>query len=254
MKSYQLLFMLFVGLQLLGCQQKALYQAQVHYTVVDAQLPADPEAEAFILPYRQQLSQQIAKVLIYSADNYERPKASWQNPVGNLVADLLFEQASLKSQKPVDVSVITYGGIRTGVPAGAITVGHMFELMPFENELVILTVRGQTLLELANYMQQRRNVAFRGMQLHVRNDAIEHIFVHDQPLDTTALYRVAISDYLASGGDHMGFWQQAVDREATRFKIRDLFIEGLEALRQQTDTLHLAIDNRVLISATPLSE
>ncbi|WP_051633062.1 5'-nucleotidase C-terminal domain-containing protein [Thermonema rossianum] len=236
-----------VALSLLlgACQKRLQYQSTVESLPINSEISADARIDSMIAPYKQRLTAEISRVLAYSDTAVERPKNVYEHPLGNFTADLMLQKAQAL-QPQTSLSVITFGGLRTGFPAGAVTVGHMFELMPFENELVILTVEGKTLEELFEYMLRKKNTALGGVRLEVAAGKVRNAWIGGKPWDPNQTYRVAISDYLANGGDDMSFWKEAKQREETGVKIRDIFIEGVEAAGKK-GTIHLQLDGRVKV-------
>lgn len=57
--------------------------------------------------------------------------------LGNFVCDLTFDRARNQAKNTPDFCILNKGGLRTPVLKGPITRGKLFELMPFENEIVI---------------------------------------------------------------------------------------------------------------------
>ena len=69
-----------------------------------------------------------------------------QYALGNLIADA--QRNAVRAQ----VSAMNNGGIRgPGLPAGPLTYANLFELQPFQNEVVTLTVTGSVLRKLAEH-------------------------------------------------------------------------------------------------------
>lgn len=234
-----------VTLLLGACQKRLQYQSKVESISINSELPADAHIDSMIMPYKQRLTKEISRVLAYSDTAVDRPKNKYEHPLGNFTADLILQKAQAL-QPQTAMSVITFGGLRTGFPAGEVTVGHMFELMPFENEMVILTVEGKTLEKLFDYMIRKKNTALGGVRLEVAAGKVRNAWIGGKEWSPNAIYLVAISDYLANGGDDMDFWKEAKKREETGVKIRDIFIEGVEAAGKR-DTIHLHLDGRVKV-------
>ncbi|MEJ7661219.1 MAG: 5'-nucleotidase [Hymenobacter sp.] len=75
-----------------------------------------------------------------------------ENPIVNFVADLQRTAASAYFKgEPIALGVMSNGGMRNALPAGPITLGNVFELMPFENELVVLDAPGPVVQQLFDY-------------------------------------------------------------------------------------------------------
>jgi len=58
------------------------------------------------------------------------------------------------------------------------------------------------------------------------------------------MYKVAINDYVARGGDNFEFMQKASKR-FTDMLIRDAIIEYLVAINQQHKVYHIELENRI---------
>jgi hypothetical protein len=56
---------------------------------------------------------------------------------------------------------------------------------------------------------------------------------------------VATSDYLAGGGDKMGFFKNPVSNELLSRKLRDALIEEMVMLQQQGKKLEPVLDKRI---------
>ena len=56
-----------------------------------------------------------------------------ESGLGNLIADAMKEMAQKKYATKVDAAFVNYGGIRSYIPKGEITIGKIFEIMPFDN-------------------------------------------------------------------------------------------------------------------------
>jgi 2',3'-cyclic-nucleotide 2'-phosphodiesterase (5'-nucleotidase family) len=249
MKKYAMVrymaYAMVVALLLEACQKRLQYQSKVESIPINSELLADARIDSIIEPYKQRLAAEISRVLAYSDTAVDRPKSSYEHPLGNFTADLMLQKAQAL-QPQTSISVITFGGLRTGFPAGAVTVGDMFELMPFENELVILTVEGKTLAKLFDYMIRKKNTALGGIHLEIADGKVRNAWIAGEAWNPKHTYLVAISDYLANGGDEMDFWKEAKKRQETGVKIRDILIEGVEKAGKH-NAIHLHLDGRVKV-------
>src|SRR5438132_8931754 len=64
--------------------------------------------------------------------------------LGNFVADGMRAAAALKLGKPVDLAITNSGGLRKStITEGELKQSDIFELMPFENALVIMDLTGE---------------------------------------------------------------------------------------------------------------
>jgi len=125
-------------------------------------------------------------------------------------------------------SYVNYGGLRASLPQGEITVGHIFELMPFENEIVLLELSANSIQQMANKIAGRGGEGVAGMKIGIRDQMAQTVMVSGKPLDSSTTYWLVTNDYVASGGDQMSMFINPVNAIYTRKKIRDIMIESLE--------------------------
>ena len=162
------------------------------------------------------------------------------------MADLQRQRAADVLHEPVLLSVMTNGGLRAGLPAGPITLGNVFELMPFENELVVLDAPGPVVQQLFDYAA-RTKMAVSGATYSVTFDGLpKDIRIAGQPFDVNQerLWSIATSDYLATGGDNMGFFKPLVGRR-TNILLRTAIADRIRALTKAGKPVTGRVDGRV---------
>jgi 2',3'-cyclic-nucleotide 2'-phosphodiesterase (5'-nucleotidase family) len=208
----------------------------------------DENFSAILTPYKIKLGDQLLEIISYSDTSLVvyRP----ESPLGNFVSDLTLGFANEFASKnqpdiKVDFSLVNNGGLRTSLPKGKITVGHIFELTPFENELVLLKLSGNQVAELANYIASRDGEGVAGISFGIRSGRAEAITVQNKPLDLNASYWMVTNDYLANGGDGMKVLTLAGQRVVTRAKVRDVIISQLRNLKSKGQTVTAKTDGRI---------
>ncbi len=128
---------------------------------------ADKEYEAALQPVKERIDAEMAVVIGYSAENMR--SFAPESPLSNFCADVFRRAASDFLHQEVDVSVVNLGGLRTEIPAGNITIRNIYELMPFENELVILWVRGDKLIQLFQFFASVGGEGVSGISMKIKN-------------------------------------------------------------------------------------
>ena len=122
-------------------------------------------------------------------------------------------------------------------------MGSAYNLMPFENEMVVLTMSGEKVQELADYLIKHRlpHPLSKQVQLQITHDGkITHFTIHGKPFNPKATYLVATSDYLMYGGDAMYFFSNPLKADMLDYKVRNVLIDYFTKI----DTLHAKQDNR----------
>lgn len=183
----------------------------------------DEEIKTLIHPYKQQLEKEMGMVLAELETGLSRQKP--ESTLGNLIADILHDQAELLTGEEIDFAVQNYGGIRIGqVPAGPVTKGKIYEVMPFENFLVVLEVPGKDLILFAKKMIEYGGwpVSY-GIRINGKENNLTNLEIGGKPVIEDQVYRVAMPDYIADGGDNC-FFLVDKPRVNTGQLIRDVLV------------------------------
>ena len=145
--------------------------------------------------------------------------------LGNFTCDALkFVAESKFADLKVDAVIVNRGGLRANLPMGEIKVLNIFELMPFENEMVVLNIAGKYLKQVLNLIIEKRH-PFLGMQISNVKDKQNPVFtIGGKEIKHEKIYTVITSDYLFTGGDNFVFFKNAESAKITNIKIRDAII------------------------------
>lgn len=190
----------------------------------------DSSLVRFIEPYREQVDREMQEVIAETAVDLVKRKP--ESLLTNYLADVLLQEGQLYAaklqQKPIpDAAYLNYGGIRSDIPQGKITVGKVFEVMPFENEMVILKLKGEDLWALGEMVAKRGGESVSGMKLRLSNGQLISMEINNQPVNKKAEYWLVTNDYVANGGDDMTMLRNRVIRINTGIKLRDCFIDHM---------------------------
>lgn len=204
---------------------------------------ADKNYEAYLQPVKQKIDAQMNVVIGRAAVTMKGHAP--ESLLSNFNADVYREAASAFLGEPVDMAVVNLGGLRTVIPAGNITVGKVFELMPFENELVILWLRGDKLMELSQFFAHVGGEGESGLRMVIRNGKAEEVTIDGKPIDPAKLYSIATNDYLAGGNDNMVQLGQYEKRTNTGLKIRSVLIDYIKNETKKGNLIQSKLDGRI---------
>lgn len=216
---------------------------------IDENSPQEATIENFIAPYRQHVDNEMNKVLAQNAQDLvkDRNNPPLNMPISNFFADAIYETIApyykQRTGQTIDFVLLNFGGIRSDLPKGDITMGSAYNLMPFENEMVVLTMSGEKVQELADYLIKHRlpHPLSKQVQLQITHDGkITHFTIHGKPFNPKSTYLVATSDYLMYGGDAMYFFSNPLKADMLDYKVRNVLIDYFTKI----DTLHAKQDNR----------
>jgi len=161
---------------------------------------ADPEiariVEAAVAPVAEMARRPIATI----AEDMRRGVP--QHAVGNFIAD------AQRAATGAEIAFMNNGGIRTDLRAGPAGYGTFFELSPFGNVLVRLTVTGAQLRAYLERVVSRgtpnahvSGLAARYDPRRPQGERIIDVTIGGQSLDPARNYAISMSDFMASGGD-----------------------------------------------------
>ena len=209
--------------------------------------PTDTSISALIEPYKSVLENEMNEVLISSTA--EAVKGQPESTLGNLIADITLAESNRilqsKNLPLADLCMLNNGGLRTSLPEGKITVGKIFELMPFENEMVVLTLSGEKALGLLSYIAKSNGQPLAGATLEIKDEKPENILIGGKAFDATKTYRVVTSDYLAGGGDKMRFFSAPIAYQVLNVKLRDGIMNYMRIENKKGNTLNPKTDGRI---------
>jgi 2',3'-cyclic-nucleotide 2'-phosphodiesterase (5'-nucleotidase family) len=241
-KYYSILFLLFF----ISCNKAYV---PVNYSFNEMRLEdgaiADSVTVKKIQPYKDSLDAQMNEVVAFSAKTLVR--AQPECDLGNLLVDMLLDKAQKVTGGKIDFAVMNYGGVRIPeMPAGNITRGRVFELMPFENRLVAVTIDGKTAEAMFNQMAKFGGWPVAGVTYVIKEGRAESILIKGAPLNLNNMYTFAVSDYIAGGGDKMDMLKgkPAQDLQIT---IRDVFMEAFREMNRQGKKADANIEGRVTV-------
>ncbi len=238
---------LLLALSLSACQRPWVASSNLTDTDVPVakSMSADPQAEAYIAPYREQVTEKMEQVIGNAPVTLG--KADYQSPLGNFIVDLMLEQSRALFDGRIDMATTTNGGLRIPIPMGVVKVGTIFELMPFENELVVLTLDGPAVQELFDFAAKARYAPIANATFAVKGDKATQITINGKPFDPSQQYTIVTSDYLAGGGDDMGVFKKSLKREKVGIMMRDAILKHIEQLTAKGQPIGADATNRVTI-------
>ncbi|WP_291529980.1 5'-nucleotidase C-terminal domain-containing protein [Bacteroides sp. UBA939] len=217
---------------------------------IDSTWDAKPDAEAIALlaPYKAQVDSMMYRVV--GTAEITMGKGAPESLLSNLVADVLRSAATQVLGKPADMGLVNMGGLRNILTEGTITCGNIFEILPFDNSLCILTLKGVYLKELFADIAVRRGEGVSGVQLLITKDGkLLRGTVGGLQVEDDKLYTVATIDYMADGNGGMTALPQAEKRECPAgATLRDLFMSYVEQQTAAGKKITSRMEGRITIA------
>jgi len=152
------------------------------------------------------------------------------SPLGNWITD------EMRRVGEAQVALQNRGGIRRALSAGDITRRDLFEVLPFGNHLVTVTMTGAALEECVRRAldpESHSGLEFSGMRVlvQVEGDEVQlrGIEIDGKPLRASGRYVVALNSFMAGGGDGYLESQGLTERREVRLPLREIMERALKA-------------------------
>jgi 2',3'-cyclic-nucleotide 2'-phosphodiesterase (5'-nucleotidase family) len=211
--------------------------------ISDANGESDQDITKIIAPYKTKLDSLMnIRIMVADAD---LTKGNPEGSLGNMVCDLLMRYAQ-KQKMQADFCVMNNGGLR--IPTlykGDVFIRTVYELMPFDNQLVLVKISGAKCLELFALIAETNGAPVAGLQMVIDGNKATEIKVGGKPFDVNADYWVLTSDYLANGGDNAEAFKNPLERMEKNSLIRDILIAQMRDMYFDGETLQAKIDGRI---------
>jgi len=220
------------------------------YTRMEVDQRYDTLAPPFMTKIMQSYQVRLSGIVnqpIGNSVQYMESKAP-ESLLSNFLSDQLWLKAAEFCPEGVDLAIINFGGIRAPLPAGPLTVGDIYRIMPFENEMVVLEIKAADLRKILSTIAEEGGEGVSNIQMEVLNGRMTSLLIAGQAFDETRTYRVATIDYLADGNSGMTPFKNAVKRTDTHLKLRDAYISQIQKLTASGKAVTSALDGRIRIT------
>ena len=216
---------------------------QINYASI-----AKDSVENVIAPYRNRINEVLDSVLAYAPKAISKTDGTLNSTAGNLLADIVMHEVNpvfaARTGKQIDFVLLNFGSIRSVISQGDVTERTAYEVMPFENSIVIAELDGKAIRAMVSFLT-KSSVAhpISGIQVIVdKNKSLQAVNIQGKPFDENRTYYVATSDYLVTGGDKMDFFKEYITLTDSDYLVRNILIDYFKKI----DTLRAATDDRFL--------
>jgi 5'-nucleotidase len=245
MKNFTALLLVFL---MLGCvnEKQSVSKIEGKRINVNDSLTPNQEIEDFIKPFRERIQKDMNTVLSYAPKDMHKNDGKLETTIGNLMADLVKSQSEpvykKRTGKSIDICLLNHGGIRAPIAKGPIKVQTAFNVMPFENSIVVAELTSENIHNMVEYLAKAgRAHPISGMTIKLNQDAkATEVLINGKPIEDGKTYTVVTSDYLQNGGDRMNFLKNPASLEVLDYKIRNAMIDYFKTV----DTIPAKLDGR----------
>lgn len=192
----------------------------------------DPKMAELIAPYRAG----VDSLMQVPVGKTAKELGQLSPELLNWATDIVMERGSRLAPN-VDFAILNKGGLRRGLPKGTITKGQIMTMLPFDNHIQVIDIKGSDLLEAFDQMAKvEGNGVSDGVQIEYvtapdGSPEVVSATLNGKPIDADATYRVATIDYLAGGGDYMPSLARHTQVAASDNVLYDDVLDYLKAQR-----------------------
>lgn len=216
---------------------KTIMVAEARNLPVTPAVPSDPDVAKLVQDYARRLDEQTSQVIGEAAVKLEgdgKDIRTRETNLGNLLADLARQHAG------TEIALINAGMVRSGIPAGPVTLKRVMEVLPFDSTLTSFSATGAQLKDaLENSVSRLPQSAGRFLQVSgiavvvdptaASGARITTVLVNGLPLDPARRYSVAADHFIAEGGDGYSMFLQATGKRDHQVPLRDVLASALRA-------------------------
>ena len=246
MKRNNIILILFLFVFFLSCKNTNHYVgAHIHKYEIQS-TEADQKTESLIFPYKVEVDKEMNEVI--GQLEVDLVKSSPNGSMGYWLGDLLLEEAERMSGEDFDFAIHNSGGVRKNLKSkGAFQVKDAFEIMPFDNNLVVLDVPGDTLKVFVQHMANANGwPQSKELRYTLKDgDAID-VTVEGETIDSRKIYKIVMPDYVANGGNRCYF---LVDLKKKDFEvpIREVIISNVRYHTAKGENINPIDDKRITV-------
>ncbi len=233
-----------------SCKQHppTLFKIEGKQLPITSNITAIDSIEQFVTPYRNRINEVLDSTLAYATATFSPKDGALNSSAGNFMADIVMSEAGpifkTRTNKEIDFAILNSGGIRAVISKGDVTARNMYQVMPFENTIVVVELTAKSVRDLIAYLiQSRQPHPISGIQIKIdRNGSLTSVNIQGKPFDEDRTYFVATSNYLANGGDNMNFFTNNIGITETDYLLRNAMIDYI----RKTDTIVPFVDDRFI--------
>lgn len=239
----------------------AATRSQASKTEINEKIPNDAAVDNMLGPYSAKV--RALDVVIGKLQGEVRKGGVGGGSLGYFVADGIRARASKLLGRPVPIVFLNSGGLRrAAITRGQLRIRDIFELLPFENELVEVSLTGKQLLKVlgsvafADDAQSGAKIRYR-INADNRPELVSARLTgahgKDADIDPAATYRAVTIDYLLKlKSGNYAILQEAKEVKPLGITIREGLIYYVKAETAAGRLLRPKSDGRfVLLGAGP---
>lgn len=214
---------LFIGAGLTACSFVLNRSVTAKNIPVSGDVKNINAVDSMVSPYKVQLDAEMNQKVAVAEVNFINERVNGN--LGILVTDYLLE-SSVAGGPGNAVCLLNFGGLRSTINKGDVTLGDVYKLLPFDNYLVYVKLKAEAAEDMKNWILKAGGHPFSGFYIEKGK-----LLGKDKKTWPAGDFWVLTNDYLLNGGDNATFFKSNLEVIQTNLLIRDVFLERIRGKR-----------------------
>lgn len=166
-----------------------------------------------------------------------------QSLMGNTIAD------AIRTEVNADFAFLNLGGVRSDIKSGPVTYRNVFDVMPFDNQIVSFYCTGDFLKRIIETRVEgsRHGLVVSGIKVIYSKkrknfDRVTSLTIAGQPWDPNKIYKCATTDFLMQGNAGLTLLTQVPEDQITNHMIN--LRDGIVNYFRKNSPIRTRIDDR----------
>lgn len=193
-------------------------------------LKDDANTLAIYMKYEEELGPVLGKILGKTTVALDHDRYAGPSLLGEWTCEIM------KDKVGVQIAMTNGGGLRVPIPAGDITAGILYEVMPFDNTLYTMKLSGADVKANIEHGIMNEDIGWvqiAGVKVtydpkaEAGNRITSMVLEDGTPVEMDKYYTVVTNDFMATGGDKYNF-DNTLDKLDTFIPVRDAMMDAVE--------------------------
>lgn len=219
--------------------QISSYSGRLEKITAEYEPKEDDPVQQIVSDYNSRLETMMNRIVGYTEHELSLPKDKKKThmlPMGTFTALSMLEAGK------GDICLVNSGAIRTSINSGEITVGEVFEALPYDNTVVTFTMRGDSvqamLDQICTSFGDPDGYQYAGIsaEFDLATGCARNVVIRGKPIDKAGSYRVSTSSFIANGnlaGDKL--FAKVESTEDSGILMRDAALDYLAKQKNVPD-------------------
>lgn len=166
-----------------------------------------------------------------------------QSLMGNTIVD------AMRAEVDADFAFMNLGGVRSDIKSGPVTYRNVFDVMPFDNQIVSFTCTGEFLKRIIETRVEgsRHGLVVSGVKVVYSKkrknfDRVTSLNIAGQPWDPNKIYKCTTTDFLMQGNAGLTLLTQVPEDQITYHMIN--LRDGIVNFFRKNSPVKTKIDDR----------